>query len=81
VRWRSDGKEIFYLALDGQLMAVPIQIDPDGQSLRPGTPVPLFTPPLAFGVVHPVQRQQYVHRPTAVDSSWTPPLSREHVGD
>jgi serine/threonine protein kinase len=63
VRWRSDGKELFYLALDGQLMSVPIQLDPDNQALRPGVPVPLFTPPLAFGVVPPVQRQQYVPSP------------------
>jgi hypothetical protein len=24
-RWRKDGKELFYYAADGQLMAVPIQ--------------------------------------------------------
>ena len=27
VRWRRDGKELFYIALDDRLMAVPIQLD------------------------------------------------------
>jgi dipeptidyl aminopeptidase/acylaminoacyl peptidase len=63
VRWRSDGKELFYLALDGRLMSVPVQIDPDGKTLRPGTPVPLFSPKLVGGVVQPVARQQYIPSP------------------
>ena len=43
VRWRSDGHELFYIALDDRLMAVPIRISPNGQDIEPGTPVPLFT--------------------------------------
>lgn len=38
--WRADGKEVFYLAPDGRLMAVPIESGPD--FFRPGTPKPLF---------------------------------------
>ena len=38
-RWRRDMKEIFYLALDGTLMSVPLQ---GGSSLKPGTPSKLF---------------------------------------
>ena len=38
-RWRRDGKELFYLALDGKLMAVEIQVDPRIDS---GVPRPLF---------------------------------------
>lgn len=38
--WRADGKEIFYLASDAKLMAVPIE---SGVNLfRPGAPKPLF---------------------------------------
>jgi eukaryotic-like serine/threonine-protein kinase len=43
VQWRADGRELFYVALDGKLMAVPIEVSANGQSITPGTPVPLFT--------------------------------------
>jgi eukaryotic-like serine/threonine-protein kinase len=39
-RWRSDGQELYYIAPDGKLMAVPITID--GGAIQPGTPVALF---------------------------------------
>jgi eukaryotic-like serine/threonine-protein kinase len=42
VRWRSDGRELFYLALDATLMAVPITPGADRQSLDVGSPVGLF---------------------------------------
>ena|SRR5579872_1866281 len=45
-KWRGDGKELFYYAADGQLMAVPIQGD---AALEIGTPVPLFSPRLLNG--------------------------------
>jgi eukaryotic-like serine/threonine-protein kinase len=38
-RWRRDGKEIFYIADDGKMMAVPIKT---GLTLEPGVPVALF---------------------------------------
>lgn len=38
-KWRRDGKELFYLALDGTLMAVPLQL---GALPEVGTPEPLF---------------------------------------
>ena len=41
VRRRPDGRELFYIALDGRLMAAPIQVAADGQ-LVVGIPVPLF---------------------------------------
>lgn len=41
-RWRADGRELFYLAPDGELMAVPIAPIDGGRSLRPGAAVPLF---------------------------------------
>jgi len=39
-RWRNDGKELFYISLDEQLMSVPLQLD--AGVLRPGAPAPLF---------------------------------------
>jgi serine/threonine protein kinase len=44
VRWPGDGKELFYLAADGRLMAVPIRTDPSGSSIEPGPAVALFRP-------------------------------------
>ena len=45
--WRADGKEIFYLALDGKLMAVPVE---SGENFfRPGTQKPLFQTRLNVG--------------------------------
>jgi eukaryotic-like serine/threonine-protein kinase len=38
-RWRGDGKELFYLSPDGQMMAVPVTT---GGDFDPGTPVALF---------------------------------------
>jgi serine/threonine protein kinase/Tol biopolymer transport system component len=42
-RWRHDGKELYYLAPDNRLMAVPIlRLDSDRVDI--GTPIPLFGP-------------------------------------
>ena len=41
-RWRADGKELFYAAADGGLMAVPLAA---GADPRPGAPVRLFLMP------------------------------------
>ena len=38
-RWRPDGREIFYLAPDGRMMAVPVEITP---TFRAGAAAPLF---------------------------------------
>ena len=59
IRWRADGKELFYIALDGRLMAVPIQFASDGRSVQAGTPVPLFSTRVG-GAVQGSNRQQYV---------------------
>ena len=40
-RWRGDGKEIFYLSLDGKLMAA--RVSGDGPSFQSSTPELLFT--------------------------------------
>jgi eukaryotic-like serine/threonine-protein kinase len=39
-RWSRDGKELFYIAPDGKMMAVPIK---GGPAFEPGVPIPLFT--------------------------------------
>ena len=44
VRWARHGKEIYYIALDGRLMAVSVGISADGQTLETAAPVPLFAP-------------------------------------
>jgi Tol biopolymer transport system component len=41
-RWRGDGKELYYLTLDGKLMAVEVTTNP---MFRPGTPRVLFQAP------------------------------------
>jgi len=38
-RWSRDGKELFYIATDGKMMAVPIT---GGSAFEPGVPIPLF---------------------------------------
>ena len=59
-RWRSDGRELFYVTLDGQLVAVPIALRPDG-TLQPGTAVPLFT--TRIGAVQGVALHGYIPAP------------------
>jgi Tol biopolymer transport system component len=44
--WRRDGRELFYRAPDGMLMAVPVAPGPD---FAPGSPIPLFKPRAAIG--------------------------------
>jgi Tol biopolymer transport system component len=44
--WRADGKEIFYVARNGMMTAVPVEAGPD--FFRPGTPKSLFQTRLEF---------------------------------
>ncbi len=85
-RWRADGKELYYVASDGHLMATPIAPTADGQALTPGPPVSLFSPRVASGpnvtVGSSSGRPQYaVARDgrflvnAAVDAETTPPIS------
>jgi len=82
VRWRPDGKELFYIALDGQLMAAPIQLGADGKTVTPGAAVKLF-PTRLGGALQDVNRQQYVVSPdgqrflmdTIVGDANTPPIT------
>jgi hypothetical protein len=38
--WRADGRELYYLALDGTMMAV--EMKPKGSTIEAGVPEPLF---------------------------------------
>ena len=57
-RWRSDGKELFYVGLDGRLMSVPIEWSPDGQP-RAAASVALFAANIG-APVPVIDRQQYI---------------------
>jgi len=57
-RWSPDGKELFYVAPDGKLMAASITVK--GATLEAGTPVALFqTRIVGGGANFPGFRQQY----------------------
>ena len=58
VRWRSDGKELFYIALDGRLIAVPVTLSSDGM-IDAGPPVPLFFTRIVGGPVQGTDPHQY----------------------
>src|SRR5262249_3957233 len=59
VRWRSDMKELFYIALDQQLMAVPVALRSSDGAVEAGTPVPLFSAHVG-GALQAGSRQQFV---------------------
>ena len=63
VRWRHDGKEVFYIALDDRLMVVPLQFASNGQTVDPGAPVPLFTTHIGGAVPDVYNRPQYMVSP------------------
>ena len=58
-RWRGDGKELFYLAGDGKLMAVDVTTAPGAAAFQSGIPHPLFAtqlPVSSFGRNYDVAR-------------------------
>jgi Tol biopolymer transport system component len=59
VRWNPNGRELFYVANDDRLMAVPITMAPDGKTVEPGTSSPLFTTRVGSTAMLKY-RQQYV---------------------
>jgi Tol biopolymer transport system component len=82
-RWRGDGKEIFYLSLDGKMMAV--RVSGDGAALQSSTPQFLFnaTPPHLrtpnfeydvsadgerFLMIEPMEKPEY--QPLTLVSNW-----------
>ncbi len=81
VRWPRDGKELFYIALDGGVMAAPMRFSADGRTVEPGAPARLFAANVG-GAVQNVAGQQYVVSAdgrrflmnTVVDQGTTAPL-------
>jgi len=57
-RWRRDGHELFYLALDGRLVAVPITLPSAGGRLEMGAAETLFLAPVASP--HDVALRAYI---------------------
>jgi serine/threonine protein kinase len=55
--WRADGKELFYLAPDRHLMALPINV---GSSLHRDTPRRLFEAPVSSLLSPGITRNQYL---------------------
>jgi hypothetical protein len=86
--WRHDGKELYYLGPDGQMMAVSIAAT--GTTLKPGTPMALFPARIVGGGIYTNSGKQYdVDRdgrflintaledaaaaPITLIQNWTPP--------
>ncbi len=57
-RWRADGKEIYFLAPDATMMAVPVTAS--GPTFEAGTPVALFSTRIVGGGSVTTNRPQYV---------------------
>jgi hypothetical protein len=62
VRWRRDGKGLFYIAMDERLMEVPIRFGSNGQTVEPDAPVPLFATRVG-GALQTFPRYQYIVSP------------------
>jgi serine/threonine protein kinase len=64
-RWRADGRELFYIGLDGKMMAAPITLAEDGDFLEAGTAVALFATRIAGGPILATgpMRHQYAVAP------------------
>jgi Tol biopolymer transport system component len=63
VRWRPDGKELFYIAPDGKLMALEIDTTTDPQQVVLGRRSALFTPPIISNLMTSAYGPQYVVSP------------------
>jgi hypothetical protein len=60
VRWRGDGKELFYAQADGTLMSVSLTFSEDGATFTAAAPVRLFTAPLGASPEKSAIAQQYL---------------------
>jgi Tol biopolymer transport system component len=83
-RWGRDGRELFYVAPDNNLMTVAIHVDPDGRALDPEPPIALFRTRLATGanVTTGLSKPQYAVAPdgrflmnVSVDDNIASPIS------
>jgi hypothetical protein len=81
-RWRNDGKELFYLSLDGKVMSVDIKAT---NELEAGAPKMLFQAPMLQGqycvtgdgkrflIAEPVEGSS---KPLTVVQNWTAGLKK-----
>ncbi len=53
MRWNPNGKELFYIAADDRLMAVPIRFSANGKTVEPGTPLGLFATTVGSTAISP----------------------------
>jgi Tol biopolymer transport system component len=60
VRWRGDGKELFYAQADGTLMSVSLTFSEDGRTFTAAAPVRLFTAPMGASPENSAIAQQYL---------------------
>jgi Tol biopolymer transport system component len=88
-RWRLDGKELYFVATDGKLMAAPITTTrhADGSRIEVGAPVPLFQtrmadigPSLQYAVARDgrfliSQPSESATTPITLILNWKPPAS------
>ncbi|MBI3264842.1 MAG: serine/threonine-protein kinase [Acidobacteria bacterium] len=58
-RWHPNGRELFYIGLDGTLTTVPVRIDSKVRTVEPGSPAALFAPRMVGGPLPGPFRQQY----------------------
>ncbi|MEO8316078.1 MAG: hypothetical protein ABI645_14945, partial [Pseudomonadota bacterium] len=63
VRWRGDGKELFYAEPDGTLMSISLTFSSDGKTFTASAPVRLFSPPMNSHPINNGGQQQYVVSP------------------
>jgi Tol biopolymer transport system component len=59
-RWNPNGKELFYIAPNGKLMAVPMELDSENEQVRVSAAVALFTPSLIGNIGSSAFLQQYL---------------------
>ena len=62
MRWRGDGKELFYVSTDDRLVALPIALSSDGTSVDFGSPTPLFQTNMLHETVNTFKPQYVVSR-------------------
>jgi serine/threonine protein kinase/Tol biopolymer transport system component len=62
VRWRHDGKELFYIGSDNMLMAAPIRPNAEDERVEVGTPMSLFATHLSGTPRHNLGRHYTVSR-------------------
>ena len=55
----ADGRRQETISLDSKMMAAPVKLWLDGQSLKTGTPAALFSVRIAGGPLPGINRQQY----------------------